>query len=115
MLSQISCFLSCRLFLWRSFCRCRLRLVGTIGLGFDDLGLLRCEHLVGLSEQVRLAFVRNNDVVREDKAQGEAGYTQAVNSNKRAAQSKVVQMIVPGVGTNVGTQQKQARTGTEAS
>ena len=26
-------------------------------------------------------------------------YTQAVNSHKRAAQSKVVQMIVPGVGT----------------
>ena len=41
-------------------------------------------------------------------------YTQAVNSHKRAAQSKVVQMIVPNVGTNVGTQQKQARTGTEA-
>jgi hypothetical protein len=39
---------------------------------------------------------------------------QAVNSHKRAAQSKVVQMIVPGVGTNVGTKQKQARTGTEA-
>ncbi|MGA7523241.1 MAG: site-specific integrase [Acidobacteriaceae bacterium] len=41
-------------------------------------------------------------------------YTQAVNSQKRAAQSKVVQMIVPGAGTNVGTQQKQATTGTEA-
>jgi hypothetical protein len=39
---------------------------------------------------------------------------QAVNSHKRAAQSKVVQMIVPGVGTNVGTKQKQARTGTDA-
>ncbi len=25
-------------------------------------------------------------------------YTQAVNSNKRAAQSKVVRMMVPGVG-----------------
>jgi len=37
-------------------------------------------------------------------------YTQAVTSHKRAAQSKVVQMIVP----NVGAQQKQARTGTEA-
>ena len=32
----------------------------------------------------------------------------------RAAQSKVVQMIVPGVGTNVGTKKDQARTGTEA-
>jgi hypothetical protein len=41
-------------------------------------------------------------------------YTQAVNSHKRAAQSKVVQMMVPNVGTNVGAQQKQARTGTEA-
>jgi integrase len=41
-------------------------------------------------------------------------YTQAVNSHKRAAQSKVVQMIVPGVGTNVETKQKEARTGTEA-
>ena len=41
-------------------------------------------------------------------------YTQAVNSHKRAAQSKVVQMIVPGVRTNVGTKQKEARTGTEA-
>jgi hypothetical protein len=41
-------------------------------------------------------------------------YTQAVNSHKRAAQSKVVQMIVPNVGTNVGAQQKQVRTGTEA-
>ena len=41
-------------------------------------------------------------------------YTQAVNSHKRAAQSKVVQMIVPGVGTNVGTKKDQARTGTEA-
>ena len=40
-------------------------------------------------------------------------YTQAVNSHKRA-QSKVVQMIVPGVGTNVGAQQKQVRTGIEA-
>jgi len=40
--------------------------------------------------------------------------TQAVNSHKRAAQSKVVQMIVPGVGTNVGTKKDQARTGTEA-
>jgi len=37
-------------------------------------------------------------------------YTQAVNSTKRAAQSKVVQMIVPGVGTK----KDQARTGTEA-
>jgi len=34
-------------------------------------------------------------------------YTQAVNSHKRAAQSKVVQMMVPGVGTNVGTKQKR--------
>ena len=45
-------------------------------------------------------------------------YTQAVNSQKRAAQSKVVQMIVPGmgknVGTNVGTRENRARTGTEA-
>ncbi|MBW4028069.1 MAG: site-specific integrase [Acidobacteria bacterium] len=41
-------------------------------------------------------------------------YTQAVNSHKRAAQSKVVQMMVPGVGTNVGAKQKEARTGTEA-
>lgn len=41
-------------------------------------------------------------------------YTQAVNSHKRAAQSKVVQMIVPGVGTIVGTTQKEARTDTEA-
>ena len=41
-------------------------------------------------------------------------YTQAVNSHKRAAQSKVVQMMVPNVCTNVGAQQKQARTGTEA-
>jgi hypothetical protein len=30
-------------------------------------------------------------------------YTQAVSSNKRAAQSKVIQMIVPCVGQNVGT------------
>ena len=37
-------------------------------------------------------------------------YTQAVNSHKRAAQSKVVRMIVPGVGTK----RDQARTGTEA-
>ena len=37
-------------------------------------------------------------------------YTQAVNSHKRAAQSKVVQMIVPSVGTVT----KGARTGTEA-
>ena len=37
-------------------------------------------------------------------------YTQAVNSHKRAAQSKVVQMIVPGAGTTT----KGARTGTEA-
>ena len=41
-------------------------------------------------------------------------YTQATTTNKRAAQSKVVQMMVPNVGTNVGAQQKQARTGTEA-
>jgi len=41
-------------------------------------------------------------------------YTQAVNSHKRAAQSKVVQMMVQNVGTNVGAQQKEARTGTEA-
>ena len=41
-------------------------------------------------------------------------YTQAVNSHKRAAQSKVVQMIVPGVGANVGTKRDQAKTGTEA-
>jgi hypothetical protein len=27
-------------------------------------------------------------------------YTQAVSSNKRAAQSKVVRMMVPDVGTN---------------
>ena len=37
-------------------------------------------------------------------------YTQAVNSHKRAAQSKVVQMIVP----NVGTITEGRRTGTEA-
>jgi len=37
-------------------------------------------------------------------------YTQAVTSNKRAAQSKVVQMIVPGAGTIT----RGARTGTEA-
>ena len=37
-------------------------------------------------------------------------YTQAVNSHKRAAQSKVVQMIVP----NVGTTTEGTRTGTEA-
>ena len=36
-------------------------------------------------------------------------YTQTVNSQKRAAQSKVVQMIVPTVGTLKG-----ARTGTKA-
>jgi hypothetical protein len=41
-------------------------------------------------------------------------YTQAVNSHKRAAQSKVVQMMVLGVGTNVGTKRDQAKTGTEA-
>jgi len=41
-------------------------------------------------------------------------YTQAVNSQKRAAQSKVVQMIVPGAGTNVGTERNEAQTGTEA-
>jgi integrase len=41
-------------------------------------------------------------------------YTQAVNSHKRAAQSKVVQMMVPGMGTNVGTKRDQAKTGTEA-
>src|ERR1700723_2678244 len=41
-------------------------------------------------------------------------YTQAVNSHKRAAQSKVVQMIVPGVGTNVGTKREHAKTGTQA-
>ncbi|KAA6459121.1 site-specific integrase [Acidobacteria bacterium AB60] len=37
-------------------------------------------------------------------------YTQAVTSHKRAAQSKVVQMIVP----NAGTTKVQAQTGTEA-
>lgn len=37
-------------------------------------------------------------------------YTQAVNSHKRAAQSKVVQMIVPTVGTTT----EGTRTGTEA-
>ena len=41
-------------------------------------------------------------------------YTQAVNSHKRAAQSKVVQMIVPSVGTIVGTKRDQTKTGTEA-
>lgn len=41
-------------------------------------------------------------------------YTQAVNSTKRAAQSKVVQMIVPGLGTNVGAKKDQAQTSTEA-
>jgi integrase len=41
-------------------------------------------------------------------------YTQAVNSHKRAAQSKVVQMIVPNAGANVGTLGKSARTGTQA-
>ncbi len=44
-------------------------------------------------------------------------YTQAVGSNKRAAQSKVIQMMVPGagrnVGTNVGTKQIGKHTGTE--
>jgi len=29
-------------------------------------------------------------------------YTQAVTSNKRAAQSKVVRMMIPGVGQNAG-------------
>jgi hypothetical protein len=37
-------------------------------------------------------------------------YTQPVNSQKRAAQRKIVQMIVP----NVGTLRDQARTGTQA-
>ena len=44
-------------------------------------------------------------------------YTQAVGSNKRAAQSKVIQMMVPSVGqnvgTNVGTKQAGKHTGTE--
>jgi len=36
-------------------------------------------------------------------------YTQAVTSNKRAAQSKVVRMMVPNVGTNeVGEEAKSA-------
>jgi integrase len=36
-------------------------------------------------------------------------YTQAVTSNKRAAQSKVVRMMVPNVGTNgVGNEAKSA-------
>jgi site-specific recombinase XerD len=37
-------------------------------------------------------------------------YTQAVNSHKRAAQSKVVQMIVPGRGHKAGSR----KTGTGA-
>jgi integrase len=41
-------------------------------------------------------------------------YTQAVNSHKRAAQSRVVQMILPAVGTNVGTEGEHAKTGTQA-
>jgi hypothetical protein len=34
-------------------------------------------------------------------------YTQAVGSNKRAAQSKVVRMIIPGVGRNTGEMDPQ--------
>jgi integrase len=41
-------------------------------------------------------------------------YTQAVNSHKRAAQSKVVQMILPNVGANARTSGESARTGTQA-
>jgi hypothetical protein len=70
----LGCFLSCRLFLCCSFRGCCLGLVRTLGLGFDGLGLLWCEHLLGLGEQVRLAFMGNTDVVGEDEAQGEAGY-----------------------------------------
>ena len=41
-------------------------------------------------------------------------YTQAVNSHKRAAQSKVVKMMVPDVGTNVGTTRNATTLATEA-
>ncbi len=41
-------------------------------------------------------------------------YTQAVNSHKRAAQSNVVQMMVPNVGTNVGASGQSARTGSQS-
>ena len=34
-------------------------------------------------------------------------YTQAVTSNKRAAQSKVVRMMIPGVGQNAGEMDPQ--------
>ena len=34
-------------------------------------------------------------------------YTQAVGSNKRAAQSKVVRMMIPGVGQNAGEMDPQ--------
>jgi integrase len=39
-------------------------------------------------------------------------YTQAVGSNKRAAQRKVVRMMIPGVGQNTGEMDPQkARVG----
>jgi len=53
--------------------RYRLLLAGDISLRLDRLGLLRCEYLLYFGEQVRLAIVRNADVVGENKAQGEAG------------------------------------------
>ena len=56
-------FLLGRLFLCRSLGRCWLRLVGTLCLRFDSLGLLWREHLLGLCKQVRLALLRNTDVV----------------------------------------------------
>ena len=34
-------------------------------------------------------------------------YTQAVGSNKRAAQSKVVRMMIPGMGQNAGEMDPQ--------
>ena len=34
-------------------------------------------------------------------------YTQAVGSNKRAAQSKVVRMMIPGMGQNAGEMNPQ--------
>ena len=59
----LGCSLSCRLFLCCSFRGCCLGLVRTLGLGFDGLGLLWCEHLLGLGEQVWLGFMGNPDVV----------------------------------------------------